>query len=191
MKMWKPCILGVVFVVVIGFLAIRETYAQPPDMSQWVGKWFRLKSTQKGITFNPSDSNFLKNSEVGIKYMKIWNWDPNNKDFRSDIYFQDLAVWKAQTMTFRFLAGTDVKFILLFFWLRADFVEETSKGQAITVIMEGKQKNGILQGANVNTLGGGYVLVDAGSASAGSFSLIGKMIDVSKVPVPADTIIQH
>ena len=119
--------------------------------------------------------------------MTIWNWDSTKVEFQSDIYFQDLGGWQAQTITFRFLAGTDVKFL----WLYESFDEETLEGQAFTAIMEGKAKNGILQGANLKTLGGGYVIVDAESTSAGSFGLTGKMIDVSKVPVPANIIIRH
>ncbi len=177
--------MGCIFTIIIGGLVVGEVYAQPPDMSQWVGKWFGLKSTQKGTTFRPSESTFLKDSASGPTYMKIFNWDPSNEEFLADVYFKDNGFWKAQTITFRFLAGTDVKFL----WLHESF-DQTGEGQAFTATMEGKEKNGILQGANVKTLGGSYVIVDqVNNTSAGSLSLTGKMIDVSKVPVPANIII--
>ncbi len=186
MKMWKPSVLRVLFIVVVGVLVVCEAYAQPPDMSQWVGKWFGLKSTQKGTTFKFSESAFLKDSGGGPVYMKFFNWNPSSEEFLADVYFKDSGFWKAQTITLHFLAGTDVKFL----WLHQSFDEQTGEGQAFTATMEGKEKNGVLLSSNVKTLGGCYVIVDQqNNTSAGSFSLTGKMIDVSKVPVPANLII--
>jgi hypothetical protein len=185
MREWKVFILGCILTIIIGSLAAVEVFAQPPDMSQWVGKWFGLKSTQKGATFRFSDSTFLRDSGGGPTFMKIFKWDLNNKEFLADVYFNDNGVWKAQTITFRFLAGTDVKFL----WLYESF-DATGEGQAFTAILQGKKKNSILQGAKLKTLGGCYVIVDqVNNTSTGSLRLTGKMIDVSKVPVPANIII--
>lgn len=186
MRARKVFILGCIFTIIIGGLVVGEVYAQPPDMSQWVGKWFGLKSTQRGTTFRFSESTFIRDSGVVPTYMKIFNWDPTHEEFLADIYFKDNGFWKAQTITFRFLAGTDIKFL----WLHDSLDVQTGEGRVFTAMMEGKENNGILQGAKIKTLGGSYLIVDqVNNTSTGSLRLTGKMIDVSKVPVPANLII--
>ena len=177
--------------VLFGFLTVGTVYAEPPDMSQWVGKWFSIKTTQKLTGFDTSVSKFYKESGSGPAYMNIWNWDPIKQEFQFDVchFDKDDGQWSIENLKFIFLAGTNVKFLWLFDGRDKDGGNE---GTVFTAVMEGKEKNGILQSANIKTLGGAYVEIydDDTKVAAGSFTLTGKMIASSKVPVNCSGI-QH
>ena len=116
--------------------------------------------------------------------MKIWNWDSIKQEFQIDFceFDTDIDNWSVNNFQILFLAGTNVKFLWLFDVRDKDGGNE---GTVFTAVMEGKEKNGILQSANIKTLGGAYVEIydDDTKVAAGSFTLTGKMIASSKVPV--------
>ena len=168
--------------VLFGFLTVGTVYADPPDMSQWVGKWFSVKLTLKRTAFNTSDSKFYQDPGGGPRYMKIWNWDPIKQEFQIDFceFDTDIDNWSVNNLRFLFLAGTNDKFL----WSGGGCAEDGEKERGLLVaVMEGSKKNGVLKGANIKTLGGAAVNMDNGNISAGSSNLSGKMIDSSKIPV--------
>jgi hypothetical protein len=189
MKVWKPFIWGC-FLLLMLSLTIGKGYAAPIDMSQWIGKWFNIKVKQNGTTFSNTGLKFFKDSGSGSVFLKIWNWDANNQKLQFDICYRNGEKWMVDAdQNFVFLAGTDVKFLL---WFESS--GEGPPSTAFAAVMEGKDnKIGILQGANIKTLGGFYT--DSGNEgtqfSAGTFTLTGKMIDMSKVPAECTALIQH
>jgi len=177
--------IGIVMVFIALLLMLSsQVCAAPPDMSQWVGKWFSVKTTQKGTGFDTSVSKFYKDSGSESAYMNIWNWDPIKQEFQFDFcqFDKDDGQWSIENLKFDFLAGTNVKFLWLYDGRDKDGGNE---GTVFTALMEGKEKNGMLQSANIKTLGGAFVDIydDDTKVSAGTFTITGKMIASSKVPV--------
>ena len=144
-----------------------------PDMSQWEGKWFSYKVSMKGIGYD--GSRFNKRSSIESGFFKIWDWDGEN--FQIDTYYLDNGVWQSASETLQFLAGNDMNFLFL--------LQNETDGVVFTALVQGKEKNGILSGANVTTYGG--IIVEGNEQgndfSVGSINLKGKMIDESKVKV--------
>jgi hypothetical protein len=179
---------SLITLILCSALAVGTTYAQAPDMSQWVGKWFSLKGTTKGIAFSEPDSKFSSDTGGGTVYMEIWNWDANTGEFQFDTYQKNTdGTWKTKTNSFHFFAGTAVKFLL---W----YEESNDNAEtAFTAVISSTQKNGILTGATFKSLGGLYTDVSSDSTqySAGVQMVNGNVIVASKVPVPPDVIRQH
>ena len=192
MRAWKVFVLGCIFTIIIGGLVVGEVYAQPLDMSQWVGKWFSTKTRLRGTTFSNSDLKFFKDSGGGPAFLKIWNWDAINQEFQFDICSFDRDVGKFVVDTdnkLHFLAGTDVKFLCWF-----EISDEGRPLTAFAAVMEGKQTTiGILKSANIKTLGGFYTDSHDQDTqfSAGAFTLTGKMVAPSKVPTDCTALIHH
>ena len=181
---------GMVFIALLLMLS-SQVCAAPPDMSQWVGKWFSLKTKQNGTGFDTSVSKFFKDSVSESAYINIWNWDPINQEFQFDLCQLDKTDGKwsvEENLIISFLTGTNVKFLWSYDSLDKDGNKE---GTVFTAVMEGREKNGMLQSANIKTLGGAIVnIYDDTKVSAGSFTVTGKMIASSKVPVDC-SVIQH
>jgi hypothetical protein len=179
---------SLITLILCSALAVGTTYAQAPDMSQWVGKWFSLKGTTKGIAFSEPESKFSSDTGGGTVYMEIWNWDANTGEFQFDTYQKNTdGTWKTKTNSFHFFAGTAVKFLL---W----YEESNDNAEtAFTAVISSTQKNGILTGATFKSLGGLYTDVSSDSTqySAGVQMVNGNVIAASKVPVPPDVIRQH
>jgi hypothetical protein len=148
---------------------VTIAYAQP-DMTAWVGKWFSYQITTKGVAF--TGSNFVKGSQKQKGYFKVTSWDPDQEMFQLDVYFLDDVGWHATTETLYFYAGTDLNFV---------FAAATSTTSFLGIVT-GKEKNGVLSSATVNSLGGYVLEADERGFSAGSLTLKGKMVDESKVP---------
>lgn len=181
-------LFSLITLILCSILAVGTTYAQAPDMSQWVGKWFSLKGTTKGIAFSEPDSKFSNDAGGGTVFMEIWNWDASTGEFQFDTYKKNTdGTWKTKTNSLHFLAGTAVKFLLWY-----DESNDNSE-TAFTAVISGMQKNGILTGATFKSLGGLYTDVSSDNTqySAGVQMVNGNVIAASKVPVPPDVIIQH
>jgi hypothetical protein len=158
-------------------------------MGQWIGTWFSVKGALKGSTFSTPDSKFLVDKVVGNGYIHIWSWDPDTKELHYDHYeyIKSEGKWESYTGKLHFFAGTDLKFLFSYNNTAENFVS------AFTGVIEGKVKNGILKSATIKSLGGYYTEVydDNTMYSTGLQTLTGKMINESKVPVPANVILAH
>jgi hypothetical protein len=160
---------------------------QLPDMSQWVGQWFKTKGSMKCNTFNELNASFLKENNTRNGYMHIWSWNPNTGKLHFDYYRQDEGIWNASTDILHFLAGTAERFL---FWY--DGYDESAEA-SLTGEFKGKIKDGVLKSATMSTLGGVYTEAHNGSPlhSAGEQTITGKTIDESKVPVPVSVRLSH
>jgi hypothetical protein len=161
---------------IIGFFIAGVANAAP-DMSEWVGKWFSYKMTQKGILFD--GSKFIKGSDKNSGYFFIHSWDSDEEDFEIYIYTQDDEGWQVVTEYLHFLAGNNLGFLVLY---------EDDENRFISLI-QGKEKKGVLSSATIKTYGGIVLKSSDDGYAAGSVVLTGKMIDASKVKVPQDVII--
>jgi hypothetical protein len=160
---------------------------QLPDMSQWLGTWFKVKLKTNCSTFIESAALFVKEKNTDTGYMNIWKWDSNSGELHFDYYEDDTGVWNAFTDTLHFFAGTDMQFL---FWYGSydDTMESTLTGE-----IKGKVKNGILKNASIKTLGGILMEVqnDNNQYSACEQIMEGNMLNESKVPVPLGARLSH
>jgi hypothetical protein len=153
-----------------------------PDMSQWVGKWFSYAVTGKGIEIQLDGSGITKSSLKETGYFKIWGWDGEN--FQMDSYYLDNGVWQSDSGTFKFLAGNNLTFLFLFQHGTDEFYE-------FACLVQGKEKNGLLNSATITTYGGFILDTDKedNDVGAGNISLKAKMVAESKVQVPSNVIL--
>jgi hypothetical protein len=161
----------------------------PPDLNNWVGKWFKIKGIMTGKTYNAADSKFLSDSGSSTGYMNIWKWNPGTGELHFDYYefMKETGVWDTRTDTLQYFAGTDLRFL---FW------QESSDDNAMIAItgeMTAKGKIREFNTATMKTLGGLYTEKDGNNTwySAGKQTITGTTIDEAKVPVPVNARIQH
>lgn len=153
-----------------------------PDMSQWVGKWFSYTVTMKGIEIERDGSSITRRSIKETGYFKIWAWDGEN--FQFDNYYLDNGVWQSDSGTLQFMAGNNLTFLLVLQDIATDEVK------VFTSLMQGKEKNGLLNSATITTYGG--IILDTdhedNDVGAGSISLSAKMVADYKVKVPSNAV---
>jgi hypothetical protein len=149
-----------------------------PDMSQWEGKWFSYTLTMKGVSIDSDGSSIKKGSSNDSGFFKISDWD--GEYFQLDTYRSYNGSWILDTQTIQFLAGNNLTFLFL--------VQNETDGFIMAALMQGKQKNGILNSATITTYGGLIIEDEDNSLGAGSISLKAKMVPESKVKVPSNII---
>jgi hypothetical protein len=158
----------------------------PPDMTIWVGKWFKITTKITGSC--SGSSGMLSDSGSFAGYLKLWEWDPNNKILQADLYEYGTATaqWSSQSLPLLFIAGNDLDF--LFQSQVADNTANSSHGFTARIV--GKETAGVLKSAAFKSLGGYYIdaLDQSGTIvnCAGGLKLTGALISESKVPVPAE-----
>jgi len=147
-----------------------------PDMTIWVGKWFKI--TEKITGFSVGTSGIVKDSGSYVGYLKFQNWDPNNKTFQADRYEQDTnGQWFIEPGTLLYIAGNDLDFLCSF--QVTDSATNTMEG--FTARIQGRETGGVLNSATFKTLGGYYVEKSNGSGPtehyAGGLKITGKLVD--------------
>jgi hypothetical protein len=164
-----------------------NSVVQPPDMSQWVGQWFKVKTKIKGNTFNENNSTFSEDKGSENGYIYIWEWNQDTQELQFDYYVNNNGQWYSDSAALHFFAGTDTTFM---FWY--DKVDDKSE-TAFNGMIEGKMKGGILKSAIFKTLGGFYTEIrdNNNTYSNGTQTINGNLIEESKVPVPLNVLLPH
>jgi hypothetical protein len=161
----------------------------PPDLNNWVGKWFKTTGNMAGKTFNAWNSTFSTDKEKSIGYMNIWSWNSGTGELRFDYYeyLTDTGIWDSRSDSLHYFAGTDLRFL---FWHESS---DDNAMLAITGEMTAKGKIREFNTATMKTLGGLYTEKDSNNTwySAGKQTITGTTIDEAKVPVPLNARIQH
>ena len=165
-----------------------------PDMTVWVGKWFKI--TERNTGYHYAEPALTRTNSSYTVYLNIWNWDPVNKVFQVDRYEQDgqTGQWFSDPLTLYFIAGTQFDFLC---WSG----EETDNHMSgFTARIQGYENKGELQRATFKTMGGYYVELTNASGSGsqstpslqnvGGLSFSGALAPEGKVPVPRN-IFQH
>ena len=182
-------------------VAIGTVHAQVPgvvpDLSIWVGSWFRVRATEtvyhfEDIGVKPTPAYPISQFD-GICYVKITNWDtttPGDEFLVAEVYVKESGSWipsPVETWNIYYFAGSDLKFIgsvqlgdrpsmsLTLFLFKGKRNKANTK-----FIMDGTTKLG--------TIGGLMFEIDdvPGSTErwAGTVELGGPMVPVSKLPSP-------
>jgi len=152
-----------------------------PDLTDWVGKWFRVTEKAKGYRY--ARPQLSKTSAGHTGYLKFWEWDPLNSVLKGDRYEQDAqsGQWVSEPFDLHYLAGSDIDFLC---W------SEVSGNMTVlfTARVQGKKKGDMLQRASLKSMGGYYMEKSAGDVSpeywTGGLSVTGTLVPASSVPVP-------
>jgi len=184
--------------------SVTITLASVQDMAVWIGQWFKVSikidgyyfgnsilSNQKSQSGRDEDNEDESQSFIAsgghekiAGYLKIWSWDPDKKILQGDLYESDgIGGWIAESLPLHYIGGNDLNF---FCWFQTSGDYTTG----FTVRIRGREVNGILKNATLQTLGGYYFEVDNASNPpqfwAGEFSITGISVLESKVPVPSN-----
>jgi len=187
MRMKKTGLIVLVAWLWIVFAGLSSAEAQP-NMSLWVGQWFKIKFKQKGYDFN-GEKMSQDWDNIEYTYLNVWDWDPATGDLDVDLYYQPTygSDWIVTSDKLRFFTGTNLEFLATF--------DHASISTALTFLakIEGKVKNVGLKSAKLEDLGGYYLEIDASSniRRGLQITLTGDLIEASKVKVPPEVIIPH
>ena len=160
-----------------------------PDMTIWVGKWFKV--TERNTGYSVGSSGIIRNSGSFVGYLKFWNWDPNNGVLQGDRYEQDpdTGQWSSESLTLLYIAGTDLDFLCSF--QVTDNATNTMSG--FTARLQGRGISGVLKSGTFKTLGGYYVEKSNGSGPtvhyAGGLRITGYLVPDSRIPVPSEVLL--
>lgn len=158
----------------------------PADMMVWVGKWFKISMKNQGFYMGSSGLSSDRQSVAG--YLKIWDWDAENKVFQADLYLHDVQTdqWSSETLTLHYISGSELDFKV---W--SQVTGDLTYG--FTARIQGSETSGAVTSGTFKTLGGYHVQenADAGTTQhlGGWLSITGKMVSESEVQVPADTLL--
>ena len=167
---------------IIGCFAVKTAGAQSPDLNIWEGKWFKISVSVSSYCL---EHGSLQNDSAKFTgYLKIWNWDPDQKILQGDFY-NDKDGWEITPFNLHYFAGTNLNFL---YWVEETISNFTLGG---TGRITGKMNGGVLKSAKL-TMPGGYhrdFSFDPGFPwyCAGGVKISGAL--VSAVPVPPGMII--
>jgi hypothetical protein len=164
-----------------------------PDLSIWVGQWFKITATQTVFHF----------ADIGVKptpgypitdtgnpgYIKIIGWDLGTQTLSGNLYMKINKIWDPANyvpISFVYFAGSDLKFLCssnitsTYITLNAAFLFKGQRDKSGNFIMGGI--------TTLKTMGGSIYMTDdvPGSTErwAGSAVASGPMVPLSKVPPP-------
>ena len=162
-----------------------STPEEAPDLTVWVGKWFKL--TEKNTGYQYVNPGLTKMNASYTGYLKIWEWDPVNKVLRADQYEQDgqSGQWVSYPLTLNFFGGTQLDFLC---WSQ-ESTEDHRTG--FTAHIYGQEKSGELVKASFRSLGGFYLSKTSGSANqnVGGVMITGVLISGADAPVPQSLLV--
>ena len=196
-KRWLSALVMMVFLTcfMIG-TAQAQTPGVIPDLSSWVGTWFKVTLT--GTAYHFSDYGVKPTPatptavNIGKVYLNITSWNPSALPLgtlTADIYAKDhdTGAWiptPLAAINIDYFAGSDLKFMG-----SAQLSTPNDVTMGIVFIFTGKKvgDNFVLGGVSKLSTIGSYMLeIDDASGSterwAGSVKLSGPMVPASSLP---------
>jgi len=176
MKKRRTC-FQILMILVLTASSFSVSYAQ--DLSIWKGQWFKI--TEKVSLLETNGSGAISSSKYSqTTYLQIYDVDNTNGILQCAGYdYRDGGLISTGPIAVQVLAGNALDFI----WYTQlgpevkDVVTVAAAGR-----IQGKTKNGVLDGATIKTTGmAGYIMTDLGPA-VGGVSWNGSMVPESKVP---------
>jgi len=192
-------LLGVLMVgVFLTCFAVSAVHAQVPgevpDLSIWVGTWFKVKMTStvyhfSNIGVKPTPS-YTESESGGTSYINITDWDattPGAEFLVVDVYAKESGIWvQVGTVNIYYFAGSNLKFV------GSALVEDpTGTSLSLLFVFTGKRNKAnttfIMDGSTkLSTMGSAILEVDdfPGSTErwAGAAKLSGPMVPESTLP---------
>lgn len=180
-KIWLS---GFLVLALLGCFTVNGAHAQSPNLSGWVGKWFKLTVKTTGVFFDFEDSKLQTGNDnsTNYLYMKKFNsselivkvWQQNDSG-GWEVFVDDLSV--------KVVAGTDLDFLCV----STLEINNPSNPQffGFAARITGRLTKGELKSATFKSLGGfsWEQLLDLNPEFfASGVSINGSLIDSSKLP---------
>jgi len=179
MKSRKVWLIG----LEVAFLIICLTFgtAHSQDLSEWVGKWFKLTYSYKGYE-TLEEANYIPETQSAktTLYLKITAWDTTTTP---PTPFLDCSEYDKEgnlydNIHLLYLGGTDLDFLIL-----CHIPGEESTGFIARI--RGKESKGTLKSATFKTLGGythARSSINPRISMAEGLTITGSLISESKLP---------
>lgn len=195
----RRMLLGVLMVTVfITCFTAGAVHAQVPgvvpDLSIWVGTWFKVKMTStvyhfSNIGVKPTPS-YAESESGGTTYIKITDWDattPGAEFLVVDVYEKESGIWvQVDTVNIYYFAGSNLKF------LGSTLVSDPmGTSLSLLFVFTGKRNTAntkfIMDGSTkLSTMGSAILEIDDDEGSterwAGAAKLSGPMVPESTLP---------
>jgi hypothetical protein len=200
MKAQKLLLNVLMVAVFITCFTVGAVHAQVPgvvpDLSIWVGTWFKVKMTStvyhfSNIGVKPTPS-YAESESGGTSYIKITDWDttiPGAEFLVVDVYAKESGIWvPAETVNIYYFAGSNLKFVG-----SAQVDDPSGTSLNLLFVFTGKRNRAntdfLMDGSTkLSTMGSAIFEIDdfPGSTErwAGAAQLSGPMVPVSKLPLP-------
>ncbi len=173
---------------------VTITASNPPpgsgasmDMTNWVGKWFKV--TERDTGYSVKNSALAMDSSSVVAYLKIWDWDPSQNIFHVDRYEFDAATnqWFSEPMDLNYISGSQQAFLCQYQVTN----NATQNMIGFTVLIQEVRANR----STLRTLGGYYVASGEDTAGSsvnyvGGLTITGSEVPISSVPVPSSSILR-
>ena len=185
MKVCKIGLSGFLVLALLGCFTVNVAHAQSPNLSGWVGKWFKLTVKTTGLFFDFENSKLKTDHDNSTNYLymkklnsaselivKVWQ---QNDDGEWEVFVDDLSV--------KVIAGTDLDFLCV----TTLQLDNPSNPQffGFAARVTGKLTKGELKSATFKSLGGfswEQLLDQNPEYFASGISINGTLTDPSKLP---------
>jgi hypothetical protein len=166
-----------------------------PNMTNWVGKWFKV--TEKDDGYYATNSTLTKDNSSVVAYLKIWDWNPTQNVFHVDRYEYDTAKgqWLSSSIDLQYIGGSQQQFLCSYHQMAGTGAQNMI---GFTVLIQQGSSDDEEDASNASTfstLGGYYV--ESGKDSSGSsvnyiggLTISGSEVSLSTVPVPSSIILR-
>jgi len=174
-----------------------------PDMTNWVGKWFKV--AEKDTGYYARNSTLAIDRSSVVAYLKIWDWDSSQKIFHVDRYEYDTArsQWFSEPMDLNYISGSQQAFLCRY--QVTDNATQNMMGFTVLIRQGGVPQVGVpgvlgfpqagARRGSLRTLGGYYIASGEDTAGSsvnyvGGLSIRGTEVPISKVPVPSSIVLR-
>ena len=174
-----------------------------PDMTNWVGKWFKV--VEKDTGYYARNSTLAIDRSSVVAYLKIWDWDSSQKIFHVDRYEYDTArsQWFSEPMDLNYISGSQQAFLCRY--QVTDNATQNMMGFTVLIRQGGVPQVGVpgvlgfpqagARRGSLRTLGGYYIASGEDTAGSsvnyvGGLSIRGTEVPISKVPVPSSIVLR-
>ena len=174
-----------------------------PDMTNWVGKWFKV--AEKDTGYYARNSTLAIDRSSVVAYLKIWDWDSSQKIFHVDRYEYDTArsQWFSEPMDLNYISGSQQAFLCRY--QVTDNATQNMMGFTVLIRQGGVPQVGVpgvlgfpqagARRGSLRTLGGYYIASGEDTAGSsvnyvGGLSIRGTEVPISNVPVPSSIVLR-
>ncbi len=182
MKFRRACFILLPVLALSLFLMMNSAHAQAPDLSGWVGKWFKISLSGSGNCIETSELSKSPSKYTG--YLKLRSWSSAEGILTADFYYYKKDAWEIITLELNYFSGSELDFL---FWFEGTVGNHLLSGVGQ---ITGKEKEGVVSSAKFIMPSG--ISKDYSTDPndpwycTGSFSLKGSL--ASAVPVPPGII---
>lgn len=183
MKICKIGMSGFFVLALLVCLTVNGANAQSPNLSGWVGKWFKLTVKTTGVFFDFENSKLKTGNDNSTNYLYIKQFNPPSELTVKVWQQNDGGGWEVfvDDLNVRVIAGTDLDFLCVTTLQMDDPPQFFGFAARVT----GKLTKGDLKSGTFKSLGGfswEQLLDQNPEYFAAGISINGSLADPSKLP---------